>query len=116
MKTSSTVKAPVVSVPVLSVKSMSMLPAVSIPTRRRTRTPFFIIRFMLKERTTVIIMGSPSGTATTRMEMARVRAPTASRMTKRVSVSRSRATAGFCPASNQKASARWIRATTAAET
>ena len=50
------------------------LPEVSMPTSLRTRTWSLSIRRMLEDSTTVIIMGSPSGTATTTTVMARVRA------------------------------------------
>ena len=56
---------PSVIVPVLSVKSMFMPPAVSIPTSRRTRTFALSIFFILSEHTIAIISGKPSGTATT---------------------------------------------------
>ncbi len=65
---------PLVSVPVLSEKSIFKLPEVSIPTNFRTSTLSFSIRFILEDSTTVIIIGSPSGTATTITVMARVRA------------------------------------------
>ena len=56
---------PSVSVPVLSVKRMFILPAASIPAGFRTSTLSRIIFLMFEERTTAIIIGSPSGTATT---------------------------------------------------
>ena len=56
---------PLVRVPVLSVNKMLRLPAVSIPTNFLTRTLFFNIFFIFEDRTRVIIMGRPSGTATT---------------------------------------------------
>ena len=65
---------PCVSVPVLSVNSKLRLPAVSMPKRRRTSTWSRSIRRMLADSTTVIIMGSPSGTATTTTVMASVAA------------------------------------------
>ena len=61
---------PAVRVPVLSVKRMFMLPAVSMPTSLRTMTLSRFIRSILADSTTAIIMGSPSGTATTTMAMA----------------------------------------------
>ena len=94
-----TMSFPVVSVPVLSVKRMSMLPAVSIPTSRLTRTPERSIRFMFEESTTVIIIGSPSGTATTTMDIAIVKAVMNSGREYRMSRSLARAAVGFIPAS-----------------
>jgi hypothetical protein len=44
---------------------MLMLPAVSMPTGLRTSTWSLSILFILAPSTTVIIIGSPSGTATT---------------------------------------------------
>ena len=60
-----TVIFPSVSVPVLSVKSMFILPAASIPTGFLTSTLSFTILFIFDDRTTAIIIGNPSGTATT---------------------------------------------------
>ncbi len=59
-------------VPVLSVNNMFRLPEVSIPTGLRTSTWSLSMRRMLRESTTVIIIGSPSGTATTTTVIARV--------------------------------------------
>jgi hypothetical protein len=56
---------PTVIVPVLSVKSKLRDPAVSIPTSFLTITLLRIIRFIFADKTTVIIIGKPSGTATT---------------------------------------------------
>ena len=56
---------PLVSVPVLSVNKTLILPAVSMPTNFLTKTLFFNIFFMLLDKTKVIIIGKPSGTATT---------------------------------------------------
>ena len=53
---------------------MLRLPLVSIPTSLRTSTWSFSMRFMLEESTTVIIMGRPSGTATTTTVMPKVNA------------------------------------------
>ena len=50
------------------------LPEVSMPTSLRTNTLSRSIRRILEDSTTVIIMGRPSGTATTTTVMARVRA------------------------------------------
>ena len=63
-----------VRVPVLSVNKIFRLPAVSIPTSLRTKTLLFNIFFILDERTSVIIIGSPSGTATTIIVTLSVRA------------------------------------------
>ncbi len=65
---------PRVRVPVLSANSMFRLPDVSIPTSFRTRTLSLSILRMFEESTTVIIIGSPSGTATTTTVIARVAA------------------------------------------
>ena len=62
---SSTLILPSVIVPVLSVNRIFMLPAASIPTGLRTSTLSFIILFILEDRITAIIIGSPSGTAIT---------------------------------------------------
>ena len=59
---------------VLSVNRILIDPAVSIPTNFRTKTLFFNIRFILEDKTRVIIIGNPSGTATTIMVTDRVRA------------------------------------------
>ena len=56
---------PFVRVPVLSVNKIFKFPAVSIPTNLRTKTLFFNIFFILDDNTKVIIIGNPSGTATT---------------------------------------------------
>ena len=56
---------PFVKVPVLSVNRIFKLPAVSIPTNFLTNTLFFNILFILDDNTKVIIIGNPSGTATT---------------------------------------------------
>ena len=56
---------PSVRVPVLSVNKMFNEPDVSIPTNFLTKTFLFIILFILEESTSVIIIGSPSGTAIT---------------------------------------------------
>ena len=45
-----------------------------MPVSLRTMTPFFCIRSILRESTTVIIMGRPSGTATMMTLMASVAA------------------------------------------
>ena len=45
-----------------------------MPTNRRTNTPERSIFFILEDRTTVIIIGNPSGTATTKMDMATLNA------------------------------------------
>ena len=52
---------------------MFRLPEVSMPTSLRTSTWSFSIRRILEESTTVIIMGKPSGTATTKTVTAKVR-------------------------------------------
>ena len=56
---------PFVRVPVLSVNNIFILPAVSIPIIFLTITLFFNILFILDDNTNVIIIGKPSGTATT---------------------------------------------------
>ena len=63
--TSMTSRRPLVRVPVLSVNNMFKEPVVSIPTNFLTNTLLFSIRFILLDNTKVIIIGSPSGTATT---------------------------------------------------
>ena len=65
---------PSVIVPVLSVNKILMLPAVSIPMSLRTRILLLSILFILDDKTKVIIIGSPSGTATTIMVTLRVKA------------------------------------------
>ena len=65
---------PFVRVPVLSVNKIFSPPDASMPTGLRTITLSFSIRSILEESTTAIIMGSPSGTATTTMAMASVSA------------------------------------------
>ena len=69
-----TFKLPFVIVPVLSVKRVFIFPAVSIPVSFLTSTLLFNILFILDERTSVIIIGSPSGTATTIIVTLRVSA------------------------------------------
>ena len=49
-------------VPVLSLNKIFKLPAVSIPTIFLTKTLFLSILFMLDDKTSVIIIGRPSGT------------------------------------------------------
>ena len=65
---------PFVSVPVLSVKRIFTPPDASMPTGFLTMTLSFNILSIFEERTTAIIIGSPSGTATTTMAIASVRA------------------------------------------
>ena len=65
---------PSVIVPVLSVNKILMLPAVSIPMSLRTRILLLSILFILDDKTKVIIIGSPSGTATTIMVTLKVKA------------------------------------------
>ena len=60
-----TSKLPFVRVPVLSVKRIFKLPAVSIPVSFLTKTLFLSILFIFDDNTKVIIIGKPSGTATT---------------------------------------------------
>ena len=72
--TSITSSFPLVKVPVLSVSKILILPDVSIPTSFLTKTLFFYIRFILLDSTKVIIMGSPSGTATTIIVTLKVKA------------------------------------------
>ena len=64
---------PLVRVPVLSVNSIFRLPLLSIPTNFLTRTFSFSSLFILLDNTKVIIIGNPSGTATTIMVIPRVR-------------------------------------------
>ena len=65
---------PLVNVPVLSVNKIFSPPEASIPTGFRTMTRSFSIRSIFEDSTTAIIIGSPSGTATTTMAIASVRA------------------------------------------
>ena len=105
---------PSVSVPVLSVNRMFMLPAASIPTGLRTSTWSRTILRMLEDSTTAIIMGSPSGTATTSTVSPSVAAWKQVFQTQRQSDSRARMTARSNPVSNRKAFSRKISATSAA--
>ena len=61
LKIDDTLKIPSVKVPVLSVNSMFILPAASMPVGFFTRTLSETIFLMFDERTTEIIKGSPSG-------------------------------------------------------
>ena len=65
---------PRVKVPVLSVNKMFKEPAVSIPTNFLTKTLFFNNLLIFDDKTKVIIIGKPSGTETTIMVTARVKA------------------------------------------
>lgn len=102
---------PSVSVPVLSQKRIPRFPLVSIPTIRRTSTFFFIMRFMFEERTTVIIIGSPSGTATTRTDIASVSAERHSPAVKRASERRASMTESDIPESMKNELKRYAPAT-----
>ena len=65
---------PLVIVPVLSVKSILIFPAVSIPISFLTKTLLLSILFMFDDKTKVTISGKPSGTATTIMVTDKVKA------------------------------------------
>ena len=69
-----TLALPCVSVPVLSVNKICMPPAASMPAARFTNTLSFAIFVRFDESTTAIIMGNPSGTATTTTAIASVSA------------------------------------------
>ena len=73
-KKPTTSRLPLVIVPVLSEKSIFKEPAVSIPVNFLTKTLFFNILFILEDKTKVIIIGRPSGTATTIIVTAKVSA------------------------------------------
>ena len=109
-----TVKSPHVSVPVLSQKSMFRLPAVSMPTSFFTSTRSRSIRFIFEDSTTVIIIGSPSGTATTMTEIASVSAPSTSAKTYAGSESRASVSVMSIPASMKNERNRYATATSAA--
>ena len=69
-----TFNTPFVKVPVLSVRRTFILPDVSIPTSFLTKTLSLSIFFILLDKTKVIIIGRPSGTATTMIVTDKVKA------------------------------------------
>ena len=69
---------PWVRVPVLSVNRIFRLPAVSMPSSLRTSTLTLSSFFMLIASTMAIIIGKPSGTATTTTMIAKIAAVTKS--------------------------------------
>ena len=77
---SATDRRPSVMVPVLSLKRMLRLPAVSRPLILRTRTLSFAILRLWRDSRIEVSMGSPSGTAQTMMVTATVTASMISRI------------------------------------
>ena len=88
---------PVVNVPVLSVKRIFIEPAVSIPTSFLTRTPSRSIFRIFADKTTVIIIGSPSGAATTTTVIIKVSAWIKVEQTKEISFIESEILEQFIP-------------------
>ncbi len=71
---SATLNFPSVNVPVLSENRIFKLPAVSIPNNFRTNTLACNNLRIFKDNTIAIIIGKPSGTATTIMIIANIKA------------------------------------------
>ena len=111
VKMPDTLSFPSVSVPVLSVNRIFILPADSMPTGLRTRTLSFTIFLMLEDSTTAIIIGSPSGTATTTTVSPKVKASRKVVKTKRMSDSFIRITSFRMPLSRTIALKRYTSPT-----